>query len=137
MRTKSKNRYFQPNPRKSAADNCAGDCVIRAFCAAEEIEWDEVYKELCEIGFEKKCMINTRSVTDEYLVRHGYTRHPISNKKGSTRPTVDDMATRSKKDGIAFVCEVANHTVTCKDGFILDTWDCGYKSLYAYWTKEA
>lgn len=135
MKTKSRNKYYQPNPLKSHADKKVGDCVIRAFCAAEGAAWDDVYQELCKIGFEKKDMPNGRMTTNEYLERHGYTRHPISNKKGTKRPTVNEMAKRSKTEG-TFICEVANHTVTVKDGYILDTWDCGYKSLYAYWTKE-
>ena len=76
---KSRNKYYNPNPLKKET----GDCVIRAFCAAEGLEWDEVYRELCDIGFELKDMPNGRGTTDEYLKRHGYTRYPISNKKGS------------------------------------------------------
>ncbi len=128
---KSKNKYYNPNPLKKEI----GDCVIRAFCAAEGKEWDEVYKELCDIGFELKNMPNGRETTDTYLKKKGYTRYPISNKKGTKRPTVNQMAIRSKNEGKPFICEVANHTVTVKDGAILDLWDSGSKSLYAYWCK--
>lgn len=128
---KSKNKYYNPNPLKKEV----GDCVIRAFCAAEDAHWDDVFRELCDIGFELKNMPNGRETTDTFLKRHGYTRYAISNKKGSKRPTVNEMANRSKTEG-AFICEVANHTVTVKDGAILDLWDSGYKSLYAYWHKD-
>lgn len=128
---KSKNKYFNPNPLKK--ETC--DCVIRAFCAAEDASWDDIYQELCDIGFELKTMPNGRETTDTFLNRHGFTRYAISNKKGRKRPTVNEMANRSKTEG-AFVCEVANHTVTVKDGAILDLWDSGTKSLYAYWHKD-
>ena len=128
---KSKNKYYNPNPLKKEI----GDCVVRALCALEVAGWDEVYKELCDIGFEMKAMPNDKEVYSAYLTNHGYIRHKVSNKKGSKRPTVNEMAKRSKTEG-TFFCEVANHTVTVKDGYILDLWDSGEKSLYGYWTKD-
>ena len=38
--------FFNPNNRNKAA----GDCVIRAICAAEGKDWDTVYDELCFEG---------------------------------------------------------------------------------------
>lgn len=128
---KSRNKYFNPNPLKKEI----GDCVVRAICAAEDASWDDVFKELCEIGFELKTMPNDKETYETYLQRHGYTKTPISNKKGTKRPTVDEMAKRSKTEG-PFICQVANHLVTAKDGYGLDLWDSGSKSLYAYWSKE-
>lgn len=129
---KSLNKYYNPNPTKKEG----GDCVVRALCAAEGLDWDTVYKELCDIGFELKAMPNDKIVQAEYLTRHGYKRTPVSNKKGSKRPTVNEMAKKSKNGGPTIVCEVANHTVTVRDGAIWDLWDCGTSSLYGYWTKE-
>ena len=127
---KSLNKYYNPNPTKKEV----GDCVVRALCKAEELDWDTVYKELCSIGFELKVMPNGKTAYEEYLKRHGFTRTPISNKKGSKRPTVNEMA-KTSKDGKAYVCDVANHLVTVKNGAIWDLWDSGDKSLYAYWSK--
>ena len=129
--TKSKNKYYNPNPLKKEV----GDCVVRAICAAEDAIWDNVYRELCDIGFELKALPDDNEVYREYLNRHGYVRTPISNKKGSKRPTVNQMATRSKKEG-CFICEVANHLVTVKDGYILDIYDSGESCLYGYLSKE-
>ena len=129
--TKSKNKYFNPNPLKKEV----GDCVVRALCALEDRSWDEVFKELCDIGFELKAMPNDKDTYQEYLKRHNFVRIPISNKKGTKRPTVNDMAKRSKTEGHIY-CEIANHCVTVKDGYILDLWDSGDKCLYGYWKKE-
>jgi hypothetical protein len=127
---KSKNKYFNPNPLKK--EN--GDCVVRAICAISGESWDNVYKDLCSIGFELKAMPNDKETWKSYLIQNGYVRYSISNKKGSKRPTVNEMAVKSKKEG-AFLCETAHHLVTVKDGAILDIWDCGEKSLYGYWCK--
>ena len=129
---KSKNTYFTPNPLKKEV----GDCVVRALCALENRDWNDVYRELCDIGFELKVMPNGKQTYEEYLKRHGFVRTPVSNKKGTKRPTVNDMAVRSKTEGPIY-CDIANHCVTVKDGYILDIWDRGSKSLYGYWTKES
>lgn len=126
---KSKLVYYNPNPLKKDS----ADCVVRALCAIEGKDWDMVYKELCDIGMIIKDMPNAKLVYTEYLSCHGFIRIPISNKKGSKRPTVNEMAVKFP-DGA--VCEVANHMVTVKDKKIFDTWDSGKKCLYGYWVKE-
>lgn len=126
----SNNRYWNPNPLKKET----GDCVVGAICVLTGKEWDEVYKELCDIGFELKSMPDCKEVYQTYLTRHGYVRVPISNKKGSKRPKVCDMARRSKTEGI-MLCEVANHVVTVKDGYSWDVFDSSEYSLYCYWVE--
>lgn len=128
---KSRNRYFNPNPAKHEV----GDCVVRALCAASGKDWDTIFAELSKIAFSLKCMPNDPMAYRKWLIDNGWVRTPISNKKGSKRPTVDEMAKRSK-DGLVFVCEVANHIVTARDGAYFDLWDSGFKSLYGYWTQK-
>ena len=128
---KSRNKYYNPNPAKKET----GDCVVRAICAATGMSWDDVFTGLCTVAFRAKSMPSCKSAYSEYLTELGFSRTPISNKKGSKRPTVDDMAKRSK-DGAVYVCEVAGHLVTARDGAYLDLWECGHKSLYGYWTKN-
>lgn len=128
---KSRNRYFNPNPQKREV----GDCVVRALCAATGRTWDEVFSDLSRIAFRLKCMPNDQIAYREYLTENGWVRTPISNKKGSKRPTVEEMAKRSA-DGQVYLCEVANHLVTAKEGAYFDTWESGYKSLYGFWTKK-
>lgn len=50
--TKTRNVYFNPNPMKHEV----GDCSVRACCVATGKSWDEVYRALCDIGFELKRM---------------------------------------------------------------------------------
>lgn len=127
--TKTKNKYFNPNPLKKET----GDCVVRAIIRATGKEWDEVYRELFEIGFELKVMPNSDECWKEYLIRAGFIYHKIPVKRGSKRPTVDSFA-RQHKTGV-FVLRVANHIVTCDNGYYYDTWDSGECSLYGYWEK--
>jgi hypothetical protein len=128
---KTKNRYFQPNPNKN--DN-VGDCVVRAMCKATGLDWDTVFKGLFDIAFEKKMMPNSDEVWQEYLIQRGFKYNKLTVKKGSKRPTVNEFATKNKQG--TFVLRVANHVVTSLDGYYYDTWDCGHKSMYGYWSKD-
>ena len=129
MTTKTKNKYYNPNPLKKET----GDCVVRAICKATGKDWDTVYWELFEIGLELKVMPNMDEAWKEYLNRAGFIYHPIKVTKGSKRPKVDEFA-RSHKEG-TYVLRVANHIVTCQDGFYYDIWDSGSKALYGYYEK--
>lgn len=126
---KTKNKYYNPNPLKKET----GDCVVRAITKATGKDWDTVYKELFEIGFEMKVMPNSDEAWKEYLLRNGFEYCKIPVKKGQKRPTVDSF-TRQNKEG-TYVLRVANHIVTSQDGYYYDLWDSGDKSLYGYYKK--
>jgi len=126
---KTKNVYYNPNPSKKET----GDCVVRAMCKATGQDWDTIYKQLFDIGFELKVMPNADEAWKELLIKNGFTQHKISNKRGTKRPTVDSFARTNKKG--TYVLRVANHIVTCEDGKYYDLWDSGNCSLYGYWEK--
>lgn len=123
-------RYFNENPLKKETS----DCAIRAIATATEQSWDDVYNELCKLGFELKTIPNAKEVWEKFVTMKGFVRYPISNKKGSTRPTVLEF-TKNHKQGI-YILQVANHLTVCKNGIYYDLWDCGQKCLYSYWIKE-
>jgi hypothetical protein len=121
--------YWNENPIKKETS----DCVIRALVTATGESWDSIYNELCEIGFELKTIPNTKESWEALLIRKGFVRHSISNKKGSKRPTVLSF-TKAHKEG-TYILQVANHLTVCKEGAFYDLWDCGDKCLYSYWSK--
>ena len=127
---KDRCKYYNPNPSKRKVD----DCVVRALCKATDKDWNEVYKRLCEIGLEEKAMPNEQVCYEKFLYENGFVKMKISNKKGSKRPIVSEMALRSE-DGKAYVCQVANHLVTAKDGSYWDTWESADNCFYSYFTK--
>uniref|UniRef100_A0AB39C7W1 Peptidase n=1 Tax=Bacillus phage KoopaTroopa TaxID=3234046 RepID=A0AB39C7W1_9CAUD len=127
--TKTRNRYYNPNPKKIRTS----DCVVRSMCKATGKDWDTVYKELFEIGFELKVMPNSDEAWKEYLKREGFIYHKLTIKKGSKRPRVAEFAQKNKTG--TFVLSVAKHIVTCEDGYYYDTWDCGDYAMYGYWEK--
>lgn len=126
---KSRNIYYNPNPLKKETS----DCVVRAICKATDREWDDVFKDLCEIGMKLKVMPNDDEAWKAYLKEKEFIEHKISNKKGSKRPTVASFAA-ARTQG-TYILRVANHIVTCKDGHYYDLHDFGSSSLYGYWEK--
>lgn len=131
IKMKNRNKYYNPNPKKIET----GDCVVRAICKATGKDWDTVYQELVEIGFELKVMPNSDTAWKHYLSQHGFIEHKISNKKGTKRPTVASFARTHPKG--TFILRIANHIVTCVDGYYFDIWDCGDSSLYGFWERPS
>lgn len=128
---KSLHRYVNPNPLKKKT----GDCVFRACSVALDLDWDSVFQDLCKIGLELKEPPNMKPAYNELLLCHGFEYLSIKVKKGSKRPTVNQVAKATKNTSLVIVCRLANHIVTAKEGTFWDTWDCGDKSLYGYWVK--
>lgn len=124
-------KIFNPNP----AGHKVGDCVVRAIVVMTGKDWNTVYSELCLLGAELKAMPSDQLTYEEYLKRNGYGKMRITVHKGSKRPTVTEMTKRSRRDNEDYICQIANHLTAIKDGVNLDLWDCGEKSLYAYWVK--
>ena len=122
-------KYKNENPKSKEV----GDCVVRALATATENSWDDVYRELCKIGFELKVMPNSDEAYHKYLEDSGFERRKISVKKGSKRPTVLSF-TKEHKEGV-YVLRVANHVTVSKEGIYYDIWDCGDSCVYSYWEK--
>ncbi len=124
-------KYYQPN-EMDLKDNY-GDCAIRAFSKAENCSWLESYDEMYKLSREIQSPMNCKYGFEHIMKCKGYSYTGISNKKGTKRPTVDRF-TKEHKEG-TYVCVVANHYVTVKDGFYYDVWDSGECCLYGYWKK--
>lgn len=127
---KTRNRYYNPNPLKKETS----DCVVRALCKATGKGWEDVYKGLCEVGFDLKVMPSSDEAWIKYLENEGFKRVALPVKKGQRRMRVNDFAKKNKKG--TFILRVANHIVTCVDGYYYDLWDSADSAVYAYFTKE-
>ena len=126
-------KHYQPN--KNDIKDTTGDCVVRALTKVTGKDWLQVFDELVPIARRIQCMQNDKKCYQEYLKQQGFTYHGVSNKKGTTRPTVSSFA-RKHKQG-TFLARVAGHVVAVVDGHFYDTWDCGEKSMYGYWEATA
>lgn len=124
--------YFQPN-KKDLKDEY-GDCVIRAFCKAEEKEWLEIFDELIPYAREVQAHPNNHNAYEKWLAEKGYTWHGLKAVKGKKRDTPISFC-ESHKQG-TYILRCSHHLVTVKDGKYHDVWDSGNCCVYGYWTKE-
>lgn len=125
--------YYQPN-KKDLKDDY-GDCTIRALSKALNLSWLETFD--LTIPYCREYQIPNiffTSIQIERIIMKdlGFDYTGISNKKGTVRPTVESFAAKHP-EGV-YILNVANHEVACVDGKYYDTWDCGRKSLYGYYT---
>ena len=124
--------YYQPN-KKDLKDEY-GDCQIRALCKVLDVDWVTAFDLTIPICREMQTYTifgGTCKIGQSNLAKLGLEYHGVSNKRGTTRPTVDSFAKDHPKG--RFICKVANHVVAVVDGQYFDTWDSGYKSLYGYY----
>ena len=125
-------QYYQPN-KKDLKDEY-GDCVMRALTKVLDKSWLDVFDDITPLSRELQCPFNCKACYEAYLKSKGFIYEGISNKKGSKRPTVKEFAIKHKVG--TYYLNVANHCVAVVNGIYYDTWDCGNKSLYGYWTLK-
>ena len=124
-------RYTNANPKNSKS---SGDCVVRAISLATGLPWDKVYTELCNIGFKLKSMPNDDKTYEKYLESMGWEKQRQPRKHDNTKYLAKELAEMSSQgNGITAIIRVANHLSVVSNGFILDTWDCGYKTVGNFW----
>ena len=128
-------KYYQPN--KMDTKDKFGDCQIRALSKALDCTWMEAYDKAVAVCREEQASLPFDvpvSIRSRMLDKLGFDYHTVSNKKGTTRPTVASFAKDHPKG--VYICGVAHHEVAVVDGYYYDTWDCGYKSIYGYFEKR-
>ena len=116
---------FNANPKNKLG--C--DCVVRAISTAMSEDWITVYRELCDLGAELYDMPFNKDVFGEYLKRKGWIWYPCKTENGK-RPKVCNFDKANSA-----ILRVANHLVYVSNHEYYDTWDCGNKAVYGYWTK--
>lgn len=127
--------YYQPN-KKDLRDKY-GDCTIRALSKAFDCSWLEAFDKAIPYCREYQCSnIFDLPITieKEIFEKLGFDYYGVSNKRGTSRPTVDEFA-KSHKEGI-YILNVAKHEIACVNGKYYDTWDSGWCKLYGYFKKR-
>lgn len=124
-------KKYNANPKEWAAE---GDCVVRALCTAENLDWLEVYDALYEIGRKKCRMQNSKKTYETFLEDQGWSKQPMPRHSNNTRYTVRELIDEYSKQTL--VISVAHHLTCAKNGELIDTWNCSRKSVGNYWIKK-
>lgn len=124
-------KKYNPNPKSRNI----GDCTLRSYCAAFDIEWDKAFDVASKIAKDNASMI--QYVSDKVLTEHfGCTIDEEYNKvKAKDRITVNNFAMTHPYG--TYVLHVRQHQVTVKNGEYWDSWDSGDKKVTKiYYVKK-
>lgn len=97
-----------------------GDCVIRAICKAEGMDWHDVYDDLSVQGRMMCAWGDTNAVWGAYLESIGYSCETIKDAF-LNRYTIADFAS-DHPDGTYIVC-TGSHVVCVQQGLVYDSWN--------------
>ena len=109
------------------------DCVIRALTVATGMDYKDVYIELVDISLQTGYMLNEKRVEDMFMNRHGFIKVKQPRKNDNTKYTVNEI--RLLTNAPIVVIRVAGHLTVVKDGVLIDTWNCGHKTINNYYVK--
>jgi hypothetical protein len=109
-------QYFNPNPH----GRNTGDCVIRAICKALEMDWYDVYTELCIQGYSFADWGDSNAVFSAWLLSHGFHRAMIPDTCPNCY-TIADFC-NDHPQGCYIVC-TGKHVVCVENGTLYDSWN--------------
>ena len=117
-----------------------GDCVVRAIAYATGKTWDEVYQDLCDMGYQRAEMPSINSNWWAYLKDHGYKRNIIPDSCPYCYTVSDFCMEHPAGRYILFIPhsdrEGVGHVVAVDNGNYIDTWDSGNCVPLVYWKED-
>lgn len=128
-------QYYQPNDKD--LKDCQGDCSIRAMTKYFNITWLEAFDQLVVYARKTQSMINGLDNIKLLMEDKQIPYTSIYKPKDKKKITVIDFAKLHKNGNYLLYVRVGygTHLVTVSDGKYYDTWDCGDRIVYGYWTK--
>jgi hypothetical protein len=108
------------------------DCVVRAVCTAFEKDYMETRRELnrakTELGFDS---YKDHDFLRIWLEKLGYETIKFKAHEGKAREKLWEFLDGHKEG--TYIVKVRSHISCIKNGELLDTWDCGYLTIYGAW----
>lgn len=120
------------NPKKKKTS----DCVIRAIALATNSSWEYVYSKLAEQGIKQGLMINDGKNWQKYLEDLGYIKQKMPRRNDRTRYTLEEFCVELAEEDTTYIIKLAGHLTVVKNKKVYDTWNCTYKSVGNYWSKQ-
>lgn len=145
--------YYNDGGRHYAGyKGTTGDCVCRALCIAEGLEYKPTYKMMVYFAGEYNQMIMSSGCskrTKKTRLSHprtGYSNlltHQLFEKYGYTYVKLPKIGRRYHRvadieDMLIYgthILQMKKHVATCIDGKLFDSWDSREKIVLGYFTK--
>jgi hypothetical protein len=106
------------------------DCVVRSIASATNKDYLECRRELNQAKRELG-LGGYKETKFLYKYFEHYPRLIFKAVKGEPRLKGSDFTVLHPNGN--FILKMAGHVTCCKNGVILDTWDCSYRSVYTAW----
>lgn len=113
-----------------------GDCVIRAIAFALNKSWIDTYRALFENTLKTFYSISSKDNYKSYLKSIGCEMQKMPRKPDRKRYTVSEFCDELAEPRKTYIISVANHLTCIRDKALVDTWNCGSKSVGNYWIVE-
>lgn len=127
MELKTKN-FIQSNPHPKGKR--VGDCVVRAIVHAFDKDYMETRRELNQFKREYGHQsYKDHDFISDYL--KDYEQIKFKAVTGQPRDKVHDFM--KKYPTGTYILKVRHHVTVVIDGFLKDSWDCGYLTVYKAW----
>ena len=95
------------------------------------MSWEAAYLTMSDSAMKAYAPFNTLEGFEQVMIDLGFKK--VSYPRGQKRETANEFA-ETHKDMVA-ILNLAGHYTCIKNGEILDTRDCGWKTAYNYWVK--
>ena len=106
------------------------DCVLRAICIALNMDWFQVYDDLCALA-RSECNVPTAdAVWGKYLYTLGF--QPFLLPRSCPQCVTVDAFTRMYPVG-TYIIGTGSHAVAIIDGNYYDSWDSGNEISSFFW----
>lgn len=109
------------------------DCTVRALSTLLDKQWDEVYVQLCVLGYRMADMPSSKAVVHEYLRRRGFSRAVIPDTCLFCYSVKEFCRDHSEGE---FLLATDTHVIPVINGDYVDTWDSGDEIPLFYWRRK-
>ena len=121
-------KFYNPHPKGLRVN----DCVKRALTIATGKPYNLVSLELNRLKKITGCKsYNNKNNWKEYINLLGWKKMPFPAEAG--KPRMNGFQFTTNYPHGTFILSMAHHLSVCKNGVILDTWDCRHKCIYNAW----
>ena len=107
------------------------DCVVRSVSLATDQNYRQTFEDLMALGLEVGAYPNHDKVWIRYLEDRGF----VKNKPPRLNGKLIKLENWSDHPQVAVVRN-SRHLTAIVDGILHDEWDCRYRPVNSYWTKE-
>lgn len=123
-------RNVNPKNKKTS------DCVIRAIVLASGKDYNVVLEDLYKVMKKTGYMMNEKRCYEKLLDSYGFIKIKQPKRNDNTKYLVNELDELIDSNQYDIVVSMANHLTCIKNNTIIDTWDCGRKTVSNYFVRD-